>query len=199
MREIRGEVNAYASAILARLLTIVHEVPGAGRDDLQRIEREIRQMLTFVDPTVAASIDSMPDAPRFSSETKAPSSQADVAAGPAVIERLEALIGQLEQTDLQGEASNEILRDQRMALFALRDDLSTQHDATTQALQTLTSTTRSLHYTITALSARSEKITDLSGIAREELRVGVWKYALIAGISGGTVVAAVVAFINLVV
>jgi hypothetical protein len=116
-----------------------------------------------------------------------------------VYERIEALVNQLQQADLQAEASIELLRDLRMGIYSLRDDLRTQHEQTTEALQSLTSTTRSLHYTITALSARSEQMTDLSGVAEEQIRVGVWKYALIAGLSSGAIVAAIVAFLSLVV
>jgi methyl-accepting chemotaxis protein len=197
MREMRTEVNAYAGAILVKLLAIVNDVPGGSRGDVQRIEREIREMLAFVDPQLADDLGDLPLS--FDVRGESAGSDHDQQRAAPTDERIDELVNQLQQADLQAEASIELLRDLRMGIYSLRDDLRTQHEQTTEALQSLTSTTRSLHYTITALSARSEQMTDLSGVAQEQIRVGVWKYALIAGISSGAIVAAIVAFLSLVV
>jgi hypothetical protein len=197
MREMRTEVNAYAGAILLKLLAIVNEMPGRRRDEIQRIDREIRQMLAFVDPQLAAELDRQPPILAPDDETAEPNRNNGELPATRVEERIEALIGRLEASDLRDETTVELLRDLRATVYTLREDLRTQHDTTTEALQSLISTTRSLHYTVTALSARSEQITDLSGIAEEQIRVGVWKYALIAGISSGAIVAAIIAFISL--
>lgn len=197
MHDMRTEVNAYAGAILVKLLAIVNDAPVGSSGDVQRIEREIREMLAFVDPQLAADLGDLPLGDTIHHAAAEP--DRDRGSAAPVDERIEGLLTQLQQADVQAEASIELLRDLRMAIYSLRDDLRTQHDQTTEALQSLTSTTRSLHYTITALSARSEQMTDLSGVAQEQIRVGVWKYALIAGISSGAIVAAIVAFLSLVV
>ncbi len=193
MREMRSEVNAYAGAILGKLLAIVNTMPGRQRRDVQGVEREIRQMLAFVDPQLAADLEA--SRPLVTETNEGDDSQPDDRIQPD--ERIDTLIRQLEQSDLQGETTVELLRDLRSAIYTLREDLRSQHDATTDALQSLTSTTRSLHYTVTALSARSEQISDMTGVAEEQLRIGVWKYALIAGLSSGALVAAIVVLINL--
>jgi hypothetical protein len=197
MREMRSEVNAYAGAILGKLLVIVNAMPSGQRREAQGIEREIHQMLAFIDPALATELEASRS---LAAEESEPDDSQRTDAYQWVEgsdERIEALIRHLEQSDLQGETTVELLRDLRAAIYTLRDDLRNQHDATADALQSLTSTTRSLHYTITALSARSEQIADMTGVAEEQLRIGVWKYALIAGLSSGAVVAAIVVLINL--
>jgi hypothetical protein len=196
--DMRGEVNAYAGAILGKLLTIVNTMPGRQRREVRGIEREIHQMLAFIDPQQAAELEA--SHPLATDVDAADEPQPDDSVEPVqqADDRIEALLRQLEQSDLQRETTVELLRDLRAAIYTLREDLRSQHDATAEALQSLTATTRSLHYTITALSARSEQVTDLAGVAEEQLRVGVWKYALIAGLSSGALVAAIVVLINLV-
>lgn len=194
---MRTEVNAYASAILVKLLTIVNTMPGGQRREVQGLEREIHQMLAFIDPQLATELD---DSQSLTTDRyELDDSKPDDSIQPVQQsdERIEALIRQLEQSDLQRETTVELLRDVRAAIYTLREDLRDQHDATTEALQSLTSTTRSLHYTVTALSARAEQITDMSGLAEERIRVGVWRYALIAGLSSGALVATIVVLINL--
>ena len=195
MLDMRGEVNAYAGAILGKLLTIVNAMPGRQRREVRGIEREIHQMLAFIDPQQATELQASHP---LATEADEPPPADGVEPLQQADERIEALLRQLEQSDLQRETTVELLRDLRAAIYTLREDLRGQHDATAEALQSLTSTTRSLHYTITALSARSEQVTDLAGVAEEQLRVGVWKYALIAGLSSGALVAAIVVLINLV-
>lgn len=192
--DMHGEVNAYAGAILGKLLTIVSTMPGRQRREVRGIEREIHQMLAFIDPMKASELEATQP---LATEVDEPPPADGLEPGQQADERIEALLRQLEQSDLQSETTVELLRDLRAAIYAFREDLRTQHDATSEALQSLTSTTRSLHYTITALSARSEQVTDLTGVAEEQLRVGVWKYALIAGLSSGALVAAIVVLINL--
>ncbi len=196
--DMRGEVNAYAGAILGKLLTIVNNMPGRQRREVRGIEREIHQMLAFIDPQQAAELGASQPLTTDADEMNEPQSVDGVEPVQHADERIESLLRQLEQSDLQRETTVELLRDLRAAIYSLRDDLRTQHDATAETLQSLTATTRSLHYTITALSARSEQVTDLAGVAEEQLRVGVWKYALIAGLSSGALVAAIVVLINLV-
>ena len=111
--------------------------------------------------------------------------------------RIDALIEELREADRGAAEASETLRDLRSALYDLSEDVTRQHEATTSAIRSLTSTTRSLHYTITALAARTEQVTDVTGIAEEQLRIGVWKYAMIAGLSSGAVVAAIIGFISL--
>jgi hypothetical protein len=197
MLDMRGEVNAYAGAILGKLLTIVNAMPGRQRREVRGIEREIHQMLAFIDPEQAANLEASHP---LGDEPEPDETDPVDGAEPLQLadERIESLLRQFEQSDLQRETTVELLRDLRAAIYTLREDLRTQHDATAEALQSLTATTRSLHYTITALSARSEQVTDLAGVAEEQLRVGVWKYALIAGLSSGALVAAIVVLINLV-
>lgn len=194
---IRSEVNAYASAILVKLLGVVNTLPDRQRDDIQGIELEIREMLEFIDPQRAAEIGSPPP---FTSTRETPSARDADAVDPTAArlsERVESLLDQFERMGHQTDVSAELLRDLRAAIYTLRDDMRAQQDATTEALKSLTATTRSLHYTVTALSARSEQIADVTGIAEEQIRVGVWQYALIAGLSSGAIVAAIVAFISL--
>ena len=197
LRDMRTEVNAYAGAILVKLLAIVNEMPGRRRDEIQGIEREIHEMLAFVDPQLAAELDNQPFVADIEQTTSDQEPDERPRLASLIDERVEALIDRLEQADLQAETTIELVRELRGTLYTLREDLRQQHDATTEALQSLTSTTRSLHYTVTALSARSEQITDLTGVAEEQIRVGVWKYALIAGLSSGAIVAAIIAFISL--
>lgn len=194
---MRSEVNAYASAILVKLLAIVTAMPDRRRIEVEGIEREIREMLAFIDPQLAAGLDEQPPAPFDNVEADDPETAVPRQSASQIDERIEALIGQLQQADLQGETTVELLRDLRATLSTLHEDLRVQQESTTEALQSLMSTTRSLHYTITALSARSEQVTDVTGIAEEQIRVGVWKYALIAGLSSGAAVAAIIVFINL--
>gem|GEM_PF-6623964 len=189
----RAEVNAYAGAILARLLAIVGDVPDQQREDVQGIEREIHQMLAFVDPELAADVADLP--PRVDAGDWGMPGQPALA---AIDGQLETLIRKLEESDLQRETTIEHLRDVRATLYTLREDLRRQHDETAESLRTLTSTTRSLHYTMTALSARSEQIADVSGVAEEQIRVDVWKYALIAGLSSGAIVAAIMLVFDIV-
>jgi hypothetical protein len=193
-RDLRSEVNAYATAILARLLVIVGQMPAQQRSEVEGVEREIHQMLAFIDPEMAANVADLAPADL---EQHLHSVDPDSTVS-AIDERLATLIRQLEESDLQHETTIEALRDIRASLFAFREDLRSQHDATTEALRTLTSTTRSLHYSLTALSARSEQIADLSGVAEEQIRVDVWKYALIAGISSGAIVAAIMLLFDIV-
>jgi len=197
MREMRSEVNAYASTILVKMLGIVNDLPGGRRHEVQGIEREIHQMLAFIDPYLAAELDAQPPVSAADDDPASTEPFGILQSATRIDERIDAVIGQLQQADLHTETTIELLRDLRASLFALRDDLRQRHESTTEALQSLISTTRSLHYTITALSARSEQIADVTGIAEEQVRVGVWKYALIAGLSSGAIVAAIVAFINL--
>lgn len=198
VRDMRSEVNAYASAILVRLLGIVTQMPDRRRIDVEGIEREIRQMLAFIDPQLALGLDDQPPLNHGQADSDEPSVNPSALPPPSVDARVDDLIATLQKVDLQGESTVESLRDIRQTLSTLRDDLRSQNETTTEALQSLMSTTRSLHYTITALAARTEHITDVTGIAEERIRVGVWQYALIAGLSSGAVVAAVVAFISLI-
>jgi hypothetical protein len=195
LRQMRSEVNVYASTILIKLLSIANEMPRGRRGEVQGIEREIHQMLAFIDPDLAASLDEQSLRPELEDDTfeREPAEVGN--AGMQVDERIEALINQAQQVDAGAGSSTELLHDLRATLDGLRDDVQQRDSATTEALQSLTATTRSLHYTITALAARSEQVTDLTGIAAEQLHVGVWKYALIAGLSSGAIVAAIVAFI----
>lgn len=197
LRQMRSEVNVYASTILIKLLSIVNDTPRGRRGEVQGIEREIHQMLAFIDPELAAGLDEQALRPEPDDDTIEREPAKAAAPGMQVDERIEALINQAQLADADAGTATEMLRDLRATLYGLRDDLQQHHAATTEALQALTATTRSLHYTITALAARSEQVTDLTGIAEEQLHVGVWKYALIAGLSSGAIVAAIVAFINL--
>jgi hypothetical protein len=194
---MRSEVNAYASAILVKLLGIVHNLPNRQRDDIQGIELEVREMLEFIDPPRAAELGATSPFVFTPESSTTPSSTASDETTSEMTARVDTLIDQLERTERQDSANAELLRDLRSAIYTLRDDMRAQHDATTEAIQSLTATTRSLHYTVTALSARSEQIADLTGVAEEQIRVGVWQYALIAGLSSGALVAAIVAFISL--
>jgi hypothetical protein len=193
-RDLRSEVNAYATAILARLLVIVGQMPAQQRGEVEDVEREIHQMLAFIDPEMAANVADLAPAD-LEQHLHAVDPDATVS---AIDDRLATLIRQFEERDLQHETTIEALRDIRASLVTLREDLRSQHEATTEALRTLTSTSRSLHYSMTALAARSEQIADLSGVAEEQIRVDVWKYALIAGISSGAIVAAIMLLFDIV-
>ena len=196
LRQMRSEVNAYASAILLKLLSIVTRIPEERGDEARGIEQEIRQMLAFIDPSMSHDLsEQIPAGP--ASETTGPRHGNADQTFTQLDARIETLIEQQREADRGAAESSELLRELRSTLFALRDDVTKQQEATTSAIQSLTSTTRSLHYTITALAARTEQVTDVTGIAEEQLRVGVWKYAMIAGLSSGAVVAAIIGFISL--
>ncbi|MGH9175474.1 MAG: hypothetical protein ACRD1H_14005 [Vicinamibacterales bacterium] len=180
--QMRSEVNAYASAILMKLLAIVNDLPASQQPSVAGLDSEIRQMLAFIDPTRTAWLEEQPPAPDL-----------PPAAGSALNGSIATLLDRIDQ--LAGREGN--APGLREAFDALREQIQ-QHFLETAALvRPLQTEIAALTATVETLARRREHVVDLSGIAEERIRVSLWKVALVAGMTGGSLVAAVVAVIGL--
>jgi hypothetical protein len=183
---MRAEVNAYASAILMKLLAIINDIPASHRNRVAGLDLEVRQMLTFIDPSRAAWLEDQPQLP-----DRPPALAETFPAGAALDGEVISMLERIERlTADRGAAARE-------SFESLRAELARQRAESDERLQALRTQLQSLEAIVAALVARREHAIDLSGVAEERIRTGAWKVALIAGLTAGSLVATVLVLVVL--